>query len=206
MNRIVLTTTLLGAVGLSRGLPAQAPAPAPEGLTEWRIDPAHSAIHFRVRHLGLTWVNGAFRQWTGELLYDPSRPDASRVTVRIQTASIDTENQRRDNDLRQNYLVVDSFPEITFTSTRVERAGPNRLRVTGDLTIRGLTRPVVLDTEVGGILSGERGRRTSFTATTTLTRQDYGITLNRLLEGAQVVGDEVRITIDLEAILPPPPG
>jgi polyisoprenoid-binding protein YceI len=178
---------------------AQSPPPAAPS-NHWVADPAHSAVGFRVRHLGITWVNGAFRQWTAELTYDPKNPAASTVNAHIQAASIDTDNERRDSDLRASYLVVDSFPEITFMSRRVERVGPDRLRVTGDLTMRGITHLAVLDTEVGGVLTTPRGRRTAFSATTTVRRQDYGITLNRLMEGAQVVGDDVRITIDIEAV------
>lgn len=180
-------------------LQASQPAPATPTNT-WAADPAHSAVGFRVRHLGITWVNGTFKQWTADLKYDPANPEAATVVARIQTASVNTDNERRDNDLRANYLVADSFPEITFTSKKVERAGEGRLRISGDLTIRGVTRPVVLDAEMGGVLTTSRGRRTAFSAATTIKRQDYGITLNRLMEGAQVVGDDVRITIDIEAI------
>jgi polyisoprenoid-binding protein YceI len=176
------------------------PAPPATPTNTWAPDPAHSAIGFRVRHLGITWVNGTFKQWTADLKYDPAHPEAATVVARIQTASVNTDNERRDNDLRANYLVADSFPEITFTSKKVERAGEGRLRITGDLTIRGVTRPVVLDAEVGGVLTTSRGRRTAFSAATTIKRQDYGITLNRFMEGAQIVGDDIRITIDVEAI------
>ena len=165
----------------------------------WSADPAHSAVAFRVRHLGITWVNGTFGQWTIDLNYDPTKPEAASVTAHLQTASITTGNDRRDTDLRQNYLVVDSFPEITFTSTRVERGAPDHLKITGNLTIRGVTHPVVLDAEVGGVVATPHGRRTAFSATTSIKRQDYGITRNGFMEGAQIVGDEVRITIDVEA-------
>lgn len=180
----------------------QAAPPAATGAptNTWAADPAHSAVGFRVRHLGITWVNGTFKQWTAELKYDPANPEAASVTARIQTASVNTDNERRDNDVRSNYLVADSFPEITFISRKVERAGEGRLRITGDLTMHGVTRPVVLDADVGGVLTGARGRRTAFSATTTIKRQDFGITLNRLMEGAAIVGDDVRITIDVEAI------
>ena len=178
-----------------------APPAAPSAPTNtWSADPAHSAVGFRVRHLGITWVNGTFKQWTIDLKYDPANPEAANVVAKIQAASLNTDNERRDNDVRSNYLVADSFPEITFTSKKVERAGEGRLRITGDLTLRGVTRPVVLDAEVGGVLNTARGRRTAFSATTTIKRQDYGIVQNRLMEGAQVVGDDVRITIDVEAI------
>lgn len=183
-------------------LQASQPAPAapPTPTNTWSADAAHSAVGFRVRHLGITWVNGAFKQWTADLKYDPANPEAASVVAKIQTASIDTDNERRDNDLRSSsYLASDSFPEITFTSKKVERAGDGRLRITGDLTLRGVTKQVVLDAEVGGVLNTTRGRRTAFSATTTIKRQDFGITMNGLMEGAQVVGDDVRITIDIEA-------
>lgn len=183
-------------------LQTNAAAPAsPVPTHKWAADPSHSAVGFRVRHLGISWVNGTFTQWTAELNYDPADPENATVTARIQAASIDTDNERRDNDLRSaDYLATDSFPEITFVSTKVERGGEGRLRISGDLTMRGVTRPVVLDAEVGGVLTTSRGRRTAFTATTSIKRQDFGVRFNRIVEGAQVVGDDVRITIDLEAL------
>jgi polyisoprenoid-binding protein YceI len=177
------------------------PASPPAQTNTWGADPAHSAVGFRVRHLGITWVNGTFKQWTVDLKYDPAKPEAASVVAKIQTASVDTDNERRDNDIRSsNYLAADSFPEIAFTSNKVERVGEGRLRITGDLTLRGVTKSVVLDTEVGGVLNTSRGRRAAFSATTTVKRQDFGITRNGLMEGAQIVGDDVRITIDIEAI------
>lgn len=182
---------------------AQQPTPTPLPPNGWRIDMAHSAVTFRVRHLGISWVNGRFTEWQGELVYDPASPTAARVTARIQTTSVDTQNERRDADIRSgSYLAVDSFPEMTFVSQRVERVDETHLRVTGDLTLRGITKPVTLDTEVSAVMSGQRGKRVAFTATTTINRMDYGVVFNRLTEGAQVVGDQVRITIDIEATQP----
>ncbi|HET8713958.1 MAG TPA: YceI family protein [Gemmatimonadales bacterium] len=188
-------------LALLQAAPA-APSPAPPAPTyKWSADPSHSAVGFRVRHLGIAWVNGTFRKWTAELSYDPANPENAAVIATIQAASIDTGNERRDNDLRSaDYLATDTFPEITFVSREVERAGEGRLRITGDLTMRGVTRPVVLEADVGGILATARGRRTAFTATTTIKRQDFGVVFNRIVEGAQVVGDDVRITIDFEAV------
>lgn len=174
-------------------------APTTPHSNHWLADPAHSAIGFRVRHLGITWVNGTFRQWTAELNYDPAKPESSTVVAHIQTGSVDTGNERRDHDLRQDYLAADSFPDIAFISTRVERVAPEKLRITGDLTLRGITRAVVLDADMGGVLATSHGRRTAFSATTTVRRQDFGILLNHFMEGAQVVGDDVRVTIDIEA-------
>ena len=188
------------ALSLAAQAPSAGTAPVPTATNRWSADPAHSAVAFRVRHLGITWVNGSFGQWTADLNYDPANPEAASVTAKIQTASISTANERRDTDLRQNYLAVDSFPEMTFVSKRVEKVAPDKLRIAGDLTLRGVTRPVVLDADVGGVLASPRGRRAAFSATTSIKRQDFGITLNRLMEGAQIVGDDVRITIDIEAI------
>jgi polyisoprenoid-binding protein YceI len=159
----------------------------------------HSEVAFRVRHLGITWVNGTFGQWTAEINYDPAKPEAASVVAKLQTATITTGNDRRDNDLRTNYLAADSFPQISFASTKVERTAPDHLRITGNLTIRGVTRPAVLETDVGGIAATPMGRRTAFSATTIVKRQDFGIVRNPFLEGTQIVGDDVKITIDVEA-------
>ncbi len=181
--------------------PGQQP-PAPLPPNGWRVDPNHSAITFRVRHLGITWVNGKFGQWHADLVYDPANPEAATVSAHIQTASVNTEVDRRDNDIRQNYFVVDSFPEITFASARVEKTGDTHLRITGDLTLHGVTKSVVLETEINGQLNGSRGKRVSFTATTTVSRRDFGILRNPILEGVPIVGDDIHITIDIEAIQP----
>lgn len=197
---------LLAGLSIASSAPdllAQTADPSTWGLLRFNVDSSHSAVTFQVRHLGISWVRGEFRGFTMDLSYDPGNPERSSVSARIPTATLNTGNQRRDADIRGgNYLAVDSFPEMTFVSTRVERAGSNRLRISGDLTLRGVTRPVTLDTEVGGALSGQRGRRVAFSASTVIRRQDFGITFNRLVEGAQVVGDEVRITIDIEATAP----
>ena len=192
MNRLVCVLAALACGSLA----AQAPS-AP--TNRWSADPAHSAVAFRVRHLGITWVNGSFGQWTADLNFDPANAEKASVTAKTQSATITTGNDRRDTDLRQNYLAVDSFPEIRFVSRRVEKVAPDKLRINGDLTLGGVTRPVVLDADIGGVIATAMGRRAAFSATTTIKRQDYGITLNRFMEGAQVVGDDVRITIDIEA-------
>ena len=218
MNRLLRSFSAVTALGLAASAamaqaPAAPPAGAPQGGQQqpqaplppngWRIDFGHSAVNFRVRHLGISWVSGQFRTWAAELIYDPANPEAASVTARIQTGSVNTNHERRDNDIRSgNYLAVDSFPEMTFVSRRVERVSATQLRIHGDLTLRGVTRPVVLDTEISSVLSGQRGKRVAFTATTNINRHDYGVVFNRMTEGAQVVGDEIRITIDIEATQP----
>src|SRR5882724_4958258 len=149
MPRSLFVLALLAPAAISLARQTSQPA----ATNRWSADPAHSAVAFRVRHLGITWVNGTFGQWTADLNYDPSKPEAASVTAHIQTASVTTGTDRRDNDLRQNYLAVDSFPEITFVSKRVEKVAPDKLRISGDLTMRGVTRSVVLDADIGGVLA-----------------------------------------------------
>jgi len=188
------------------GVQAQAPLP-PLPPNGWRIDRAHSGVTFRVRHLGISWVNGVFNDWTAELVYDPAHPENASVTARIQVTSISTSNERRDNDLRSGrFFAADSFPELSFTSRSVQRAGEGRLRITGDLTMHGVTRPVTLDVEASAVQSGQRGRRVAFTATVTVDRKEWGMTFSPLAEGIRTAGDEVRITIDLEAVQPVAPA
>ena len=194
---VSLLLALASPLGAQSTQPAAATSAAP--THRWTADPVHSAVTFRVRHLGISWVNGSFGQWTADFTYDPAKPEAASVSAKIQTASITTGNDRRDTDLKQNYLAVDSFPEITFTSAKVERTAPDHLRISGSLTIRGVTRPAVLETDVGGVAVTPMGRRTAFSATTTVKRQDFGIVRNPFLEGTQMVGDDVRISIDIEA-------
>jgi polyisoprenoid-binding protein YceI len=153
-------------------------------------------VSFRVRHLGISWVIGTFHEWVANIDYDPERPELASVTARIEAGSLDTGHPRRDADVRRHYLDVEHFPAIVFTSTKVERVGLERLRVTGDLTINDVTRSVVLDTEVRDTVP--QGHRTAFSATTTIYRQDFGILQNSLLERMPIVGDEVEITIEME--------
>ena len=195
---VLLIAGFAGAAPAQQG-PAQPPLP-PNG---WRVDPNHSAVHFRVKHLGLTWVNGEFRTWTADLVYDPANPMGAHVAAQIQIASINTDNENRDGDLRSpRFFAADSFPQMTFVSTRVQSVDSTHLRLTGDLTIKGVTRQVVLETEIVGMTTGQRSRRVAFTATTTLNRRDWGMDFSPVMEGVRAAGDEVRITIDLEAVQP----
>jgi polyisoprenoid-binding protein YceI len=205
VRSLVLTALLvpaaLGSAAAQQGPGGPPPAPLPPN--GWRFDMNHSAVTFRVRHLGISWVNGRFKTWTGTLVFDPASPVGGTVEAHIQTASVETGAENRDNDIRSgNYLAVDSFPEMTFTGRLVHAVDATHFHVQGDLTIRGQTRPVTLDVEMGGPTSGQRGKRVAFTATTTINRNDFGVTFNRLVEGAQVVGNEIRITIDIEATQP----
>ena len=172
----------------------------------WVIDVAHSELTFRVRHM-VSRANGTFRKWSGVISADPGQWSQGSVEVTIDAATIDTRHERRDNHLRSaDFFDVANHPTITFRSTSVDIQG-SRLRLTGDLTIRGITQPVVLEGEV----LGEQENRVGFSATTKVNRLDYGLTWNRAMEGGGVVlGDEVEITIVVAAVLadrpaaPPP--
>lgn len=202
-------TAALSALTLAASAAAQTPPAPASGPIHFAADTVHSAVAFRVRHLGVSWVNGRFSTFSATFDFDSVNVDRSSVTARIATASFNTENARRDTDIKTNYIHVDSFPEMTFVSRRVERAGPNQLRITGDLTLHGVTKSVVLDTEFNGMRAMMRrrapdqppvvSRLASFTATTVINRRDFGITFGPMMDGVIIVGDDVRITIDIEA-------
>lgn len=170
----------------------------------WQIDAGHSDISFRIRHF-MSRVRGTFRQWEGTITGDSANWGNASVSVTIQTASIDTGHERRDNDLRSdNFFDAANHPTITFKSTMVEVQGPE-LRISGDLTIRGVTKPVVLAGRFLGSSSSGQGRvRVGFEATTKIDRTAYGVTWNRALEGGGVMlGDEVEIELAVEAVRRP---
>lgn len=180
---------------------AQAARPAAAATSTWEIDPVHSEMSFRVRHL-LSRVNGTFTDWSGTITLDEANPARSSVRVAIRTASIDTNNERRDGHLRSpDFFAADSFPTITFASRRVTQRG-NDLRIEGDLTIRGVTRPVVLTGTASGRRRGMQGEeRIFYTASTTIDRTAFGVSWNRAAEGGgAVLGDEVQITLDIQAV------
>ena len=194
MNRFAkLATTLILAAWLA--------APALAHAAEWRIDPAHTTVSFKVRHLGVTWVQGEFQRVSGRVSYDRKNPGASAADIVIDADSINTRNARRDNHLRNDdFLLVEKHPTITFKSKSVKNAGSDGLDLVGDLTIRGVTREVVLKVaDISGEVKLRGTVKMGASATTRINRKDFGVKYNRLLEaGGLVVGDEVRIAIDVE--------
>ncbi|MFN2384569.1 MAG: YceI family protein [Gemmatimonadota bacterium] len=176
-------------------------APAVEPVV-YQIDPEHSTVQFKVRHLGLATVTGQFNRFAGTFSYDPARPAATTVTATIDVASVDTDNERRDTHLRsEDFFFADSFPTITFASRRVVKTGDEDFAVHGDLTIRGVTRPVVLEVElVGTGRTGGGAVAIGFEAETEINRKDYGLVWNRAIEtGGWLVGDDIRILLEIEA-------
>lgn len=170
----------------------------------WNLDPAHSAAHFAVRHMGISTVHGAFSKLSGTVQYDPAHPEQTVIDVTIDANSVDTRVEMRDKDLRSvNFFDVEKYPTITFKSKKVEAAGPGKLNVTGDLTIHGVTKEAVLDVEgpTPPVKDPWGNTRVAANATTKINRQDFGVKWNANMDGGGVVvGDDVAITIDLEMI------
>jgi polyisoprenoid-binding protein YceI len=168
----------------------------------WTIDPVHSEVGFSVRHLMVSKVKGTFKTFEGNITIGENPLD-SRVAVTIDASSVDTRDETRDNHLRSSdFFEVTEHPQITFASTGVEAARGGYV-VSGDLTIHGVTRPVRLDLEFNGV-SGDPwgGTRVGFSATTEISRSDFGITFNMPLDGGGVVvGEKIKIFIEVEAVL-----
>jgi len=168
----------------------------------WQFDPFHTQVEFAAKHLGMMTVRGHFAEISATGHIDPNKPEASSVDVTIQTASIRTHNTQRDNDLRSsNFLEVDKYPTMTFKSTKIEPAGQDRYTVTGDLTIKGNTRPVTLNVVKYGELNDRMmGHRIGYSAETQINRKDFGLTFNMMLDGKWIVSDEVQIMIEGEFV------
>ncbi|MGA3349009.1 MAG: YceI family protein [Candidatus Sulfotelmatobacter sp.] len=166
----------------------------------WQLDPPHSSAQFSVRHLGVSTVRGAFTKVSGTVQYDPAHPAKTSIQATIQSASVDTRVDMRDNDLRSpNFLDVQKYPTITFQSKKVEAEGAGKLKVTGDITIHGVTKEAVLDVDgPSEAMKDPWGNlRMGASATTKVNRKDFGV------NGAPgVVGDEITITLDIEMIRP----
>jgi len=181
-----------------------AAAPIVVHADTWQIDPNHTNVEFTVRHLMISNVKGQFEKTTGTITTDPANPAASSIDATIDASSVNTRVAMRDDDLKSpDFLDVAKYPTITFKSTKVEADGPGKWNVTGDLTLHGVTKPVVLAVEATGtpIKDPMGSTRAGASATTKINRKDFGLTWNKTLEaGGVVVGDEVAISIDLEAI------
>jgi len=173
------------------------------GTSTWTIDPSHSTVEFVAKHMMITTVKGRFAEFTGTIVADEENLAGSSVDVTMQTASIDTRSEQRDGHLRSaDFLDVENYPEVTFRSTRVEGT-KEEFKLTGDLTIRGVTRPITLDVTFGG--EGKDpwgGTRASFSAHGKFDRRDFGLTWNVALEtGGILVSNEVKINIEAQVVL-----
>ncbi len=174
----------------------------------WQIDSTHSSAQFSVRHMMVANVRGGFEKMSGSVLWDGKTLSGAQVEVTIDAASINTREPKRDNHLRSaDFFDVATYPTLTFKSTKLEPVGSGRLKMTGDLTMHGVTRPVVFDvTGPTEIVSDGRGTsRAGATAAATLSRKEFGLTWNRAIEtGGVLVGDEVTLTVDVSLVSRPP--
>lgn len=167
---------------------------------KFEIDPVHSTIGFKVKHL-FSYVSGRFNDVQGTITGDAAKPEESSVEVKIATKSVNTANEKRDTHLRSpDFFDAEKFPEMTFKSKKVTRTGEDTADVTGDFTLHGVTKEVTLKVKFLGKGKGMTGGlQTGWEAKTTIKRSDYGLTWSKLIEGVSVVGDEVEIELLIEA-------
>lgn len=193
-------TALLALTLLALPVRAEEAAPA-AGHDTYEVDAAHTYVGFKIRHI-VTKVKGEFNTFSGTLSFDPKDLATARITGEIDAASIDTNNEKRDKHLRsEDFFNVAKNPKITFKSTKVEAAGKDTFKVTGDLAMNGVTLPVTLDAEVTGFGTDPWGnQKMGATISGKINRKDFGIVWNKTLDaGGVMLGDEVELILELEA-------
>jgi len=171
-------------------------------LEKWNFDTQHSSIGFKVRHMMVSKVRGRFTKWSGSLEIDEANPAASKVELEIDVASIDTQEPQRDAHLRTgDFFEVEKFPTITFKKTAAERVSGDKFKLTGDLTIRGVTKSITLDVEHNGRAAHpQMGEKTGYSAHGSISRKDFGLVYNMALEaGGVVISDHVDLELEIEA-------
>jgi polyisoprenoid-binding protein YceI len=172
----------------------------------WQIDPAHSSIHFTARHMMISKVHGRFENFTGNINFDENNPAQTTADITIEAASLNTKENDRDNHLRSgDFFNVETYPTLAFKSTRVELIDDETAKLHGNLTIKDVTKEVVLDVEYLGQAQSPWGTTNAgFAATTTINRKDWGLNWNVALEtGGFLVGDKIQINIELELVKQP---
>src|SRR6266513_5661885 len=168
----------------------------------WKFDPLHTQVEFSAKHLGMMTVRGHFAEVTAGGTIDPEHPENTRVEATINTSSIRTHNEQRDKDLRSStFLEIDKYPTMTFKSTKIEHVGGDRYRVTGDLTIKGTTKPVTLDiVKYGEFNDPMMGHRIGYAAETQINRKDFGMNFDAMANGKFVVSHDIQINIEGELV------
>ncbi len=176
--------------------------PQTQTTSYWQFDPFHTQVEFAAKHLGMMTVRGNFLEIEASGNIYPDNPEASSVEITMQSASIRTHNSQRDNDLRSsNFLEADKYPMITFKSTKIEATGSDRYNMTGDLTIKGNTRPVTFKVvKYGEFNDPMMGHRIGYSAEARINRKDFGLTFNMMLDGKWIVSEEVDIFIEGEFV------
>jgi polyisoprenoid-binding protein YceI len=199
-----LSKTSFAKLALGAALAGVLAFPASAATTTWQIDPAHTAAGFAVKHLMISTVRGQFKGISGAVTWDDQDISKSSIDVTIDATTVDTSEPMRDKDLKsEKFFDVAKYPTITFKSKKIENVSAGKLKVTGDLTIHGVTKEVVLDVEgpSNPVKDPWGNTRVAASATTKVNRQDYGVKWNASIDGGGVVvGDDVNVTIDLEMI------
>ncbi len=203
-NNVLSRKTALARLAASVALAAVIASPASAATTTWQIDPAHTAAGFAVKHLMISTVRGQFKGVNGTVVWDDQDISKSTIDVTIDAKTVDTSEPKRDEDLRsEKFFDTAKYPTITFKSKTIENVSAGKLKVTGDLTIHGVSKEVVLDVEgpSNPVKDPWGNTRVAASATTKVNRQDYGVKWNANIDGGGVVvGDDINIIIDLEMI------
>lgn len=168
----------------------------------WQIDPMHTQVEFSAKHFGMMTVRGHFQNVTATGEVDPANLAATRIEVTIDVASLTTNNPQRDNDLRSSYfLELEKYPSITFKSTGVQQTGGDQFKLNGDLTVKGITRPLTLNVQRYGEINDERmGHRVAFSAEGEINRKDFGMEFDMLADNRLVVSHEIKINVETELV------
>lgn len=168
----------------------------------WKFDPYHTQVEFSAKHLGMMTVRGHFADVTVTGEVHPEQPERSKFEATINTASIRTHHEQRDKDLRSsNFLEIDKYPTMTFKSTKIEPAGSSKYKVTGDLTIKGVTKPVTLEAvNLGEFNDPNMGHRYGYSAETEINRKDFGMSFDMMLDGKFIVSNEIKIHLEGELV------
>ncbi len=202
--RTLATTAVAGALVIATPVALRTAAPlqaaAPVAMSTFTIDAVHSNLMFKVKHLGISTVTGRFATFGGTFQMDPASGQTGSANLSIDVASITTGSERRDGHLKSaDFFAADSFPKITFTSTQITKVRGTMYKVAGNLTIRGVTKPVVLDAELGGPRKTPDGYLAAINMTGMVKRKDFGLMWDRITEGVAVVSDEIQLIIEVEA-------
>ena len=167
---------------------------------KWQIDPSHTSASVSARHMMLSTVRASLSGTTGELDFDPARPEAAKIRIAIPAASVNTGDEKRDGHLRSpDFLDVERFPEITFESTNVRKNGETYV-VSGDLTIRGTTLPADVNVAINGVVDGVKGKHAGFSGTATIDRTKWGLVWNMPIPGGVLVSEKLKLEFDVQAV------
>lgn len=194
-TRKMMVTLALAAFTLAASLPVMA--------ADYGIDTSHSSVSFQIKHLAISKVKGSFTDFTGSFSFDPAKPEATSAVAVIQMASVDTGNEKRDDHLRNpDFFEVEKYPTMTFKSTSVKMKNDEEGEITGNLTMHGVTKSVTLDLEINGMITDPWGKeRIGASLSGNINRKDWGLTWSKAMEtGGLVVGDDVKIAIELEGV------